>query len=462
MEAELLLGTIAQGESASVEFKRCGARPEQDTFETICAFANHMGGSVYLGVEDNGTVNGIAEGAAIDIQRNIANVARNPKLFDPAVMLETEMVAVNGKAVVRIWVPMSPDVHRYKGVVYDRIADADVKVSASSQISAMYIRKSNLETERRIFPYLTLSDLRADLIDRARQMVTARRPGHPWAGLDDEQLLRSAQLLVKDYSTGQEGLTLAAGLLFGSDETIGSLCPTYKTDAVVRLRDQDRYDDRLTVKTNLMDAYDALMEFCARNLPDPFVLEGDTRVSVRGIVCRELISNMLIHREFTSPYPAKLEIDRAGLHTQNASRTFFEGNITLNDFSPMPKNPSIANVFTQIGLAEELGSGTRNLFKYTRSFMGGDPTLVDGVVFRATVPDADGALYTGVTAVKQLGDIDQAILELAASRRSFTLAEAAEATGVSKRSASAHISALIEAGKLVGEGSTRNRRFRKA
>ena len=95
MEAELLLETIAQGESASVEFKRCGAQPEQDTFETICAFANHMGGSVYLGVEDNGTVNGIAEGAAIDIQRNIANVARNPKLFDPAVMLETEMVAVN-------------------------------------------------------------------------------------------------------------------------------------------------------------------------------------------------------------------------------------------------------------------------------------------------------------------------------------------------------------------------------
>ena len=80
---------------------------------------------------------------------------------------------------------------------------------------------------------------------------------------------------------------------------------------------------------------------------------------MRGIVCRELISNMLIHREFTSPYPAKLEIDRAGLHTQNASRTFFEGSITLNDFSPMPKNPSIANVFTQIGLAEELGSGTR-------------------------------------------------------------------------------------------------------
>ena len=203
-------------------------------------------------------------------QRNIANVACNLKLFDPAVILETEAIAASNKTVIRIWVPMSPDVHRYKGVVYDRIADADVKVSSSSQISAMYIRKSSLETERRIFPYLKLDDLRSDLIGRARRMAAARRPGHPWEELDDEQLLRSAQLLVKDYLTGQEGLTLASGLLFGKDETIGSLCPTYKTDAVVRLRDEDRYDDRLVVRTNLIDAYDVLMGFCERHLPDPF------------------------------------------------------------------------------------------------------------------------------------------------------------------------------------------------
>lgn len=71
-------------------------------------------------------------------------------------------------------------------------------------------------------------------------------------------------------------------------------------------------------------------------------------------------------------------------------------------------------------------------------------------------------MITESTAAKQPGDTDQAILELAASRVSFTLADAADAAGVSKRSASAHVSALIESGKLVGEGSTRRRRFRKA
>lgn len=210
--------------------------------------------------------------------------------------------------------------------------------------------------------------------------------------LDGERLLRSARLLKKDFSTGQEGLTLASGLLFGTDETIGSLCPAYKTDAIVRLRDADCYDDRLVVRTNLVDAYDQLMGFCDRHLPGPFVLEGDARMSVRSIVRRELVSNLLIHREFTSPFPAKLVIDREGLRTENASRAFFEGIITLSNFNPLPKNPAIANVFAQIGLAEELGSGTRNLYRYARSFMGAGPSLVDGPVFYARIPDALGVL----------------------------------------------------------------------
>ena len=461
MDAQTLLDAIAKGESSSLEFKRCGVQPEPDTFQTVCSFANHTGGAILLGVEDDGTVRGVPHGAVADIQRNVANVARNPKLFDPAVMLETEVVRVGEAAVIRVWVPMSPDVHRFKGAVYDRVVDADVRLTASTEISALYIRKSNLETERRIFPFLGLGDLRPDLIDRARRMAGARRPGHPWESLDDEQLLRSAQLLVKDFSTGQEGLTLAAGLLFGRDETIGSLCPSYKTDAIVRLRDADRYDDRLTVRTNLIDAYDALMGFCERHLPDPFVMEDGVRVSVRAVVCRELISNLLIHREFTSPYPARLVIDREGLSTENASRTFFEGAITLDGFSPMPKNPSIANVFMQIGLAEELGSGTRNLFKYSKRFMGGDPSLIDGGTFRARVPDANGILSADDQPESKAMNIDAAILRLAASSDSFTLAQAAEVAGVSKRSASSHVSALIEDGRLVGLGSTRDRRFRR-
>lgn len=61
-----------------------------------------------LGVEDDGKIVGVPEGAVSSIQRNIANVARNPKLFDPAVVLETEAIPTGNATVVRVWVPMSP------------------------------------------------------------------------------------------------------------------------------------------------------------------------------------------------------------------------------------------------------------------------------------------------------------------------------------------------------------------
>lgn len=53
-----LLEIIANGESSGVEFKRDDIRPEQLAKEVV-AMANFRGGSVLLGVEDDGTITGI-------------------------------------------------------------------------------------------------------------------------------------------------------------------------------------------------------------------------------------------------------------------------------------------------------------------------------------------------------------------------------------------------------------------
>ena len=58
---------IQAGEGIGVEFKRCGSQPGADTFETICSFANRQGGSILLGVWDNGTVEGVPGVSALSI-----------------------------------------------------------------------------------------------------------------------------------------------------------------------------------------------------------------------------------------------------------------------------------------------------------------------------------------------------------------------------------------------------------
>ena len=91
-------------------------------------------------------------------------------------------------------------------------------------------------------------------------------------------------------------------------------------------------------------------------------------------------------RHLPDPFIAKLIIDRNGIRTENASRSLFSGAITLDNFEPTPKNPTIADFFHQIGRADELGSGTRNLTKYSAMYSGKAPTLTEGDVFVAQVP----------------------------------------------------------------------------
>jgi ATP-dependent DNA helicase RecG len=93
---------------------------------------------------------------------------------------------------------------------------------------------------------------------------------------------------------------MSAPLLFGREEIINSALPHYKTEALLRRKDTDRYDDRETIRCNLIDAYDKLLAFINKHLPDKFYLEGDTRISLRERIFREIVANMLIHREFTN------------------------------------------------------------------------------------------------------------------------------------------------------------------
>ena len=61
--------------------------------------------------------------------------------------------------------------------------------------------------------------------------------------------------------------------------------------------------------------------------------------------------------------------------------------INLANFSPFPKNPIISAFFREIGRAEELGSGVRNLFRYTKIYSAGiEPQLIEDNIFKIIIP----------------------------------------------------------------------------
>ena len=128
------------------------------------------------------------------------------------------------------------------------------------------------------------------------------------------------------------------------------------------------------------------MEFGRKHLPDRFYLEEDQRKSLRNIITREMIANTLIHREYTSSYQAKFVIEKDRIYTENANRASQEAVLTPDNITPNPQNPIIAAFFRNIGYADQLGSGVRNLFKYSKYYSGKEPQFVESDVFKIVVP----------------------------------------------------------------------------
>lgn len=295
MEQEKFKEILQIGETIRVEFKRCGNGIENDTYETVCSFLNRFGGDIFLGVENSGTVIGVPERSVPIIIKNFISCVSNPGLMTPTVYLEPKTFCYEDKTVIHIHVNPSAEVHSYKKEIFDRVDDADVHVTSTSQIAMMYIRKQNIFTERKVLPFVKVDDLRLDLLPMIRQMaVNAGGGQHKWQKVDDTELLRSAGLFGTDHETGKHGLNLAAVLLIGRDDVITDVAPSYDTDALLRKVNIDRYDDREIIHTNLVESYGQLMNFARKHLPDQFHLEGDQRISLRGVICREMVSNTIL------------------------------------------------------------------------------------------------------------------------------------------------------------------------
>ena len=165
-----------------------------------------------------------------------------------------------------------------------------------------------------------------------------------------------------------------------------------------------------------------------------------------------------------------ITIDGKSVHTRNVSRALFAGPVTIESLDPTPKNPVIANFFTQMGRSEELGSGTRSLYKFLRLYTGKDTVLEDGDQFAAIMPAppvmADAAEsergYNAATSVDRSGavvgsrrnrtrtEVEIVVNDLLARSGSFAATEVGERVAkVSDRTVRRHLAEMVKEGKLI-------------
>jgi ATP-dependent DNA helicase RecG len=388
MTEKALNDLIKKGEGLQLEFKEASFALPQSVFQTVCAMLNRQGGHLLLGVSDSGEIVGVIESCVSQLKAAYVTSVNNSSQLNPKYYLNIHDIEVDGKIILHSYIPESSQVHSYLEKIYDRNGDGDFDISNSPDlIRQLHLKKQGSFSENTIYSAISIGDLRTDLIQRCRVLANNNKPGHAWSELDDAGMLRSANLWKKDWKTGEEGYTLAAALLLGKDEVIRQILPHYKTDAILRRQNLERYDDREIIQTNLIESYDRLMAFVAKHLPDKFFMEADQRVSLRDKLFREVIANCLIHREYINEYPARFIIDNNKVVSDNWNRPHGSGKLRLDSYTPFPKNPIIAAFFREIGRAEELGSGFRKCSHYTRLYTDGlSVEFVEGDVFRVEIP----------------------------------------------------------------------------
>ena len=379
---------LQSGENSKIEFKASKEKLNKDAFDSICAFLNRSGGHLILGVNDKKEVIGVDENSIQKILDTLVVNANNPQKLNPPYYLSPYVLEIDGKKIISVYVPESSQVHSTAGKIFDRNEDGDFNVTSHSElVTQLYLRKQKTYTENQVFPFVSIDDFKSSLFDRVRALVRNQRLNHPWLELSNEELMKSAGLHKKDMLTGNEGFTLAGVLLLGKEELILSVLPHHKTDAILRVENIDRYDDRDDIRLNLIESYDRLTEFVSKHLRDKFYIEGEQRISVRDHLFREIIGNLLVHREYTNPFPAKLVIEKEQVITENWNKPHNIGNIDPSNFSPYPKNPMIARFFKEIGWVDELGSGVRNTYKYCELFTSEtSPIFIEGDTFKSIVP----------------------------------------------------------------------------
>jgi ATP-dependent DNA helicase RecG len=80
-ESNKIKQLIKQGEGQEIEFKESYSSLTRSVFETICAFLNRKGGTILLGVADNGNIVGVKEDTVQDQLDTLARDMNNPQII---------------------------------------------------------------------------------------------------------------------------------------------------------------------------------------------------------------------------------------------------------------------------------------------------------------------------------------------------------------------------------------------
>ncbi|MNT33683.1 Divergent AAA domain protein [compost metagenome] len=113
---------LAKGEGTRIEFKKSqDGRVPKSIYETVCSFLNKEGGTILVGVDDNGIVTGIPQTEISGFITTLSTTVNNPFTIEPPISISPFSYDYKGHHIIIIKLSVSSQVHCYNTEIYDRI-----------------------------------------------------------------------------------------------------------------------------------------------------------------------------------------------------------------------------------------------------------------------------------------------------------------------------------------------------
>jgi len=425
-------------ESETVELK---SRVIDDIKKGVIAFANSGGGTLYVGVTDNGEIVGLPD-ADTDLL-NINNMLRDGVKPDVTLFMQTRIEEIGGKRIILINVQGGVERPYYltgKGIrpegVFVRHGAASVPATATA------IRRMIRETDGD--SYEKLRSTEQDL------SFTSTR---------DEFLQRKIAFGKSQMAT--LGMTNTDKIFTNLALLLSEQCfHTIKTAAFQDTTQQlfkDRREFCGSLFRQINDAYD----FLDLNNKTEATFDKLLRIDKRDYpetALREALLNAVVHREYSTSGSILIKIftNRVEFISPGGLVDGIEIEDIMSGYSAC-RNPNLAAVFYRLQLIEAYGTGILKIFEaYKTSFV--KPKIeVTPNVFKMILPNLNAASaqpHDGVA----LPRADR-VMQFVNEHGSINRKQAEQLLGVSQTAAGVILRKMVERGELVRAGSSRNARY---
>ena len=365
MTTEEFKKILDKGETDTVEFKSwVKARSQKEIIslavDELIAFANHKGGTVYFGVEDQPIeVTGCSRD--YDSQRIIEGIydKTRPSLFTEIYDFEYE-----GKLVIAISVKADGKTYTTTDGRCLKRLGRNSKPLYPDELSNVYSSNQNPDFSGRIINESTLDDVNKLEVYSLKEKLKVRDSRSTLPDLEDNDFLRDLQLTK--YDGNVERLTVAGLLFVGKEKSIQRLLPQAEVIYLHYSADNlEEYDARLDMKLPLINVIDKLTERIRAYSKIENIQVGLFRLEVEDFpekVFQEALLNALSHRDYhaavyVKQYPDRIVIENPGGFLDGIT----ENNIITHP--SVPRNKLIAETLQNLKYVQRTGQGVDIIFK---------------------------------------------------------------------------------------------------